>query len=566
VSTRTQASSPLASFAPPSTWPQYHTVAKLKAPPRLQVANPYYTIEHDLTQGGTISHIALRHGTGNLLVSPAAAEVRDEEGTIFSEVNDRSPRVSPATDGLTEVVEVESRLVSKEGVAAPTLALRTRYEHHWGYIKIRKEFISKAAGFRATVITPFQATFSPQLNSYGYREGITEEEHAPPFSFGSCRWGQLNSERPIGVQTNYLPRYVMCAEPGVQGIEWFMGSDLYQWDFQPSDQRGQGECTLKYSSDSHGINLSVSALKSAGPVALGATRLVFDYYLGIPLKEGHALKPWMHTSFNRNRGEWVSPEQILQWAKSGIQTVHCHNDGDYYEDGLFWRDGSYPPYPDMDRYDKVIADCRAAGIRTATYFSNKELHPSTKEFQDHGQEWGRKNLKGDLQHNFYRGTNEFGVQMCLRSGWLDFLKESVDRVLRGHRLDGVYYDWNVALLCNNPLHEPKTKNPVAAAHWDIDELLQLMEWTRFRVGPHGMVIIHNTTTPMFVMENFADYIGANEWGYGKWTGDGPALEDLPLEWSLVGARARGVISYGQLDANSHVVCTESLHCKPCSAA
>ena len=37
--------------------------------------------------------------------------------------------------------------------------------------------------------------------------------------------------------------------------------------------------------------------------------------------------------------------------------------------------------------------------------------------------------------------------MCLRSGWLDFLKFSIDRVLKDHPLDGVYFDWNVALLC-----------------------------------------------------------------------------------------------------------------------
>lgn len=77
-----------------------------------------------------------------------------------------------------------------------------------------------------------------------------------------------------------------------------------------------------------------------------------------------------------------------------------------------------------------------------------------------------------------------------------------------------------------------------------------MEWTRRRVGPGGLVIIHNTTTPMFSTENFADYVVANEWGYGTWKDPGPGLEELPLEWSLVGARSRGVISYGQLNAQS----------------
>jgi hypothetical protein len=160
------------------------------------------------------------------------------------------------------------------------------------------------------------------------------------------------------------------------------------------------------------------------------------------------------------------------------------------------------------------------------------------------------NRKGDLQHNFYRAKSEFGAQMCLRSQWLDFLKHSIDRVLKNHPLDGVYYDWNVALFCGNPLHEANNTNGPAQGHWDIDELLELMEWTRRRVGPGGLVIIHNTTTPMFTMENFADDVVANEWGYGAWKDEGPTLAELPLEWSLVGARPRGVISYGQLNAQS----------------
>ncbi|MCX6905899.1 MAG: hypothetical protein NTW03_20945, partial [Verrucomicrobia bacterium] len=205
----------------------------------------------------------------------------------------------------------------------------------------------------------------------------------------------------------------------------------------------------------------------------------------------------------------------------------------------------------MNGYDKVLQECRKAGIGTATYFSNKELHPSTREFQEHGLEWGRMDRKGTLQHNFYRATNEFGAQMCLRSGWLGFLKISIDRVLKNHPLDGVYYDWNVALLCDNPLHEGKGTNATAAqGHWDMDELLDLMEWTRQRVGSNGLVIVHNTTTPMYALENFADHVVATEWGYKKWTTRAPDLEDLPLEWSLAGTRSRGVISYGTLDSNA----------------
>jgi hypothetical protein len=70
------------------------------------------------------------------------------------------------------------------------------------------------------------------------------------------------------------------------------------------------------------------------------------------------------------------------------------------------------------------------------------------------------------------------------------------------------------------------------------------------VGPNGLVIIHNTTMLMYAMENFADYVVATEWGYQKWTDRAPDPQELPLEWSLVGAVPRGVISYTLLDANS----------------
>ena len=345
------------------------------------------------------------------------------------------------------------------------MQVKTTYEYRWGYIKISRE-LQFPNGFRAREICPLSTVLAANLSDYGYREGITEGEKAPPFSFGSNRWGKLteHGSKPA-VQTNYVPRSMIFVDPGVEGLEWFVGSDLAQWELQLAGRRGNGQCVLERLSDSSGSLLSISPLWSADSKLAVPSRCVFNFYLAFPLIDGNAHAPWMHTSFNRNRGEWVSNEQIRSWAQKGMQTAHCHNDGDYYGDGLFWGDGSYPPYPDMDRYDKVLTDCRAAGIRTATYFSNKELHPSTKEFQQHGDEWARKNRAGELRHNFYREKREFGVQMCLRSGWLEFLKFSIDRVLENHPLDGVYYDWNVALLCENPQHEGR--DPAICGLMDI---------------------------------------------------------------------------------------------------
>ena len=535
-----------------STWPQAYSVQHDDAAGRLVLGTPYYQVWHDLKRSGTIAGIRLTHGDAtNLLLQPIGTRIQNESGTIFTDLNDTKVRISHRQDDLTEIVTVESRLLDNQGRALD-VQLKTVFEYHWGYIKIHKEFTRLTQSIRVRELCPVFTILTPSLSDYGYREGTTEKEGAPPFSFGSNRWGKLGGQNPtpLPLNTPYVPRSMLFAQAGVEGLEWFVSSDLWQWDLQLTGSRGQGRCLFQVSQDPAGFTLSISPLYRTDTAVMLPKTGVFDFYLGIPIIEGHAQKPWFHASFNRNRGQWVAPEQIRRWADTGIQTVHCHNDGDYYDDGLFWRDGSYPPYPDMGNYDQVITNCHQAGIQVATYFSNKELHPSTREFQDHGMEWGRQDSQGKLQHNFYRATNEFGAQMCLRSGWLEFLKFSIDRVLKNHSLDGVYYDWNVALFCGNGLHEGKKSGEVVSGHWDIDELLQLMEWTRRRVGPTGLIIVHNTTTPMFALENFADHVVANEWGYGKWQDPGPELTDLPLEWSLVGARSRGVISYGQLDAQS----------------
>ncbi len=536
---------------PARTWPQAYTVERNETTGILRLSTPYYTVEQDLKKGGAITQIALTHGkAASLLVEPVETRIRDASGAELSDLHDRQPTVAERRDGLNEIVVVESALGGPDGRPSG-IRVKTTLEYRWGYIKLKKEFTAPA-GTTVREVCPMATTLAPSLSDYGYRDGRTEEEGAPPFSFGSNHWGNLRLDEAAdqALKTNYVPRSMMFADAGVEGLEWFVASDLAQWDLQMTGRRGQAQCVFDRSSSPSGLTLSIAPYSSPDTTVPLPDGCVFEFYLAVPILDGRAQRPWLHTSFNRNRGNWVSTETIEQWAEKGIQTVHCHNDGDYYDDGLFWRDGSYPPYPDMERYDRVLTDCRRVGIRTATYFSNKELHPSTREFQEHGAEWARNNRKGDIQHNFYRPEREFGAQMCLRSGWSDFLKQSIDRVLTNHPLTGVYYDWNVALLCMNPLHEGSDRAATAKGHWDIDELLDLMEWTRRRVGPEGLVIIHNTTTPMFATENFADHVVATEWGYKKWTEGAPKLEELPLEWSLVGAVSRGVISYGVLDANS----------------
>jgi hypothetical protein len=563
------------------TWPQEYTVHRDEAAGHLVLATPYYAVTHDLKRGGTIVQVRYTHGAvSNLLLEPMGASVemaaqrpphhltKQEGGTppiVLSDLHDSSPSVSVMKSGKRQTVTVEAALRTPQ---ANNLGLRTRttYEYRWGFIKIHKEFVFPAEGIRTAGLTVLSTVFHSTLTHHGHRPNVFENSDVGPFGIEKVRWGEIRPGRyfDVEVATRYVPRYIVLANPGIEGIEWFVSDDLSQWNYQMTGQSGTGNTTLGPSMKPLGIRLSISPLSlpsnpdldRGGFVNLNG-RYSFDYYLAMPILEGHAQRRWLERSFGPNRGKWVSDDEIRRNAESGVVTMTLHNDGDSNGDGLFWRDGTYPPYPpdEMKKMEHVLKTCHECGIKTLPYFSNHELHQSTEAFKLHGEEWGRKpDDQGNLRPDYF-----YGAHMCFKSGWLDYFKSYVDRVLKHQPFDGIYYDWNVALHCNNPLHMGKDSNGVSGegglatyaysrtGHWDIDELLELMEWTRERVGPDGLVTVHNTMVPMFAVENFADFVVGMEWGYGALLDAVPKPAELPLEWNFAGARSRADIEYGSLD-------------------
>ncbi|MCW5980404.1 MAG: hypothetical protein KIT09_20140 [Bryobacteraceae bacterium] len=560
-------------------WPQECTVQRDAAAGKLTVATRYYAFEHDLKRGGAIARIQLTHGrASNLLVRPIESTVQlaSEPGRLanereaprkltFSDLNDPSPSVTAQPSGAFPKVVVEASLRDEKGQESGVKS-RTTYDYRWGYVRIHKELLFGDKPIRTRHVRALSTVLDPSLSDYGYRPGIRELMDSDLFSWrhGQIReWGKIRpgTHFDLPLRTRQLPRYVVFANQGIEGIEWFMSDDLYQWDYQMTGRPGAGQFEAAPSTNPLGIELSIYPMILSSRYELpkgGAAPLkgnyAFDYYIGVPILEGHAYNPWLNKSYAVNRGQWVSEDQIRRNAEDGIATMHLHNDGDHHRDGMFWRDGSYPPYPpgEMKKMDGVIATIQKYGMKTAPYFSHHELHQSTEEFKKHGEEWGRVvDDQANLRPNFY-----YGAHMCLKSGWFDFMKFSIDRVLKNHKFDGVYYDWNLAMFCNNPRHVGKTCNGVhgdngevaisETAHWDMDELLGLVEWTRQRVGPDGVVILHNTLAPMFATENFANYVVGMEFSYGRLSTGVPRPNELPLEWNFAGARPRAVIGYGTI--------------------
>lgn len=528
---------------------------------QVTVRTPYYEIAHGLEVGGGVCSVRFpQAGVANIVIRPFGFELRLEgEPKIFRPCGRTTAEVDTVEGGAT--ASFRAALVDEEGRDCG-VSLRTVYRHRWGYVRVRQELEFPAGGLRVSALVLQDWALAPDLTHFGVRPGAPAEASSWPRAFGVCQWGRFRPGHAFDstYESRFVPRYAGFANPGRCGIEWFVGSDLAQWDYQAAGRTGVGSLAICSQPKPAAVIMRVCPVDvSMGGVRM-AGRYVFDSVIGVPVLTGRARPPFLHASFNRKH--WPSEADVTRWARGGIRTAHFHHDGDAFDDGVFWRDGRYPPFgpDDMKEFDRVIAACHRHDIRVATYFSNKELHPSTAAFQQHGSEWARlPDDRGQVLHNTYR-NDEFGAQMCLKSGWAEFFRNYVDTVLSHHDLDGTYYDWNVGLYCHNARHvglTPRATGPglgaqaeSPAGHWDMDELLDLMEWTRRRVGPDGLVIVHNTMVPMAAMENFADCVVAMEWGYSQLALGAPELDDLPMEWTFMGARARGVIGYGCVAAGA----------------
>ncbi len=176
---------------PSRTWPQAYSVARDEASGTLTLRTPYYVVEQDLKKGGAIRRIALTHGkAANLLVRPLETRVRDERGTVLSDVMDTAPSVTHRREGLNEIVTVECALKDPR---RPRLG-NTREIHAPVPLGIHQDpegigcpgRCSRARGVRRVddVLLP-----ASRITAIG--RGLPRRKRPRPFSFGSNRWGKL---------------------------------------------------------------------------------------------------------------------------------------------------------------------------------------------------------------------------------------------------------------------------------------------------------------------------------------------------------------------------------------
>ena len=121
-------------------WPEGYEVERDSVNHLLRLKTRFYEVEHDLSKGGAIRSIVIRHGTGrNLLEAPMACSVVTDEGAALSDVQ------SPASAWQVEeradevVVSIEGPMAGAEPGGGAGLSFSARV---WGAWSLAKQSIT----------------------------------------------------------------------------------------------------------------------------------------------------------------------------------------------------------------------------------------------------------------------------------------------------------------------------------------------------------------------------------------------------------------------------------------
>jgi len=500
-----------------------------RTPRCLRVWTRYWQVEHDAGQGWCVNSIAVRNGRNtNLLRGPISSSfcryrTRVPDCPEFSDRFDRTARLKIVSRSRQKLcVRVTGRLADRRGRCAP-VRYETVYTYHcYGALSTTRRFF--ADGIRGiNRISVGSMQLAGHLAEYAIRESYDDWLALPrriwctDYGVSFARWERVNKSAQVVFNRYSIPTYLCFFERDVEGIDVFPGSQAHQWQIRSNGTDLCSRTALTYDAGADSMTLSIDPLfETLGrePAALDG-EFEFTTLIGLPHKPKRLSTGMFHVGI-RSRA-WPSTARIRKWAKAGVNLVRLHDDG--FHPDSFWKDGSYPPYDakNMREMDRVIRDAHRNGMRIIPYFSLLELHKDTPEFQANARDW-HKIFEGSDAFLFTQAQGKgFGALMCLQSGWADCLKTQIQRVLERHEFDGVYFDWCYGpMVCDHPGH-------AAGRHTMIEQMLEVLYWTRRHIGPDRIMMIHQSPCALIPAENLADAVVTME----ELPGDDYFLTALP---------------------------------------
>jgi len=171
-------------------------------------------------------------------------------------------------------------------------------------VKIRKEFLIPAGGnARAGSMPVLETVLAPSLSDYGYRKELREEEGAGAVLRSEVTAG---AKLRLGDRSDPPAADSLCATfhdfRGTPESRDWSGLWLGFVAVGAAVQRTPREPAMPASSPAWirprwALSISPAVEGRHGGSATGHA-CACEYFLAVPIHEGHAHRPWLHTSFN----------------------------------------------------------------------------------------------------------------------------------------------------------------------------------------------------------------------------------------------------------------------------
>ena len=493
---------------------------------RIIVENRYIRCVHELEHGGELSEAVVKNGTGkNLFASPQSTVVGIIENGAYHcyrSSNSAKTACMISEQNGNPVLEFRCGLTDDSGKFLDSLEMNHRVEYtHWGEGLHRVELIAARRIENLGMVQIGTLWPVKSMNCLAVQEAQIQASYA----YGSNNvknWiplyaGTARSDAEAYI-SRWLPVSMLVFRRGVEGFQFTLGDQLAQWDSIGGTLPGFQMGFFAYRRDSDSYEMRFSALDCRRDGQYLEGKNVFEFSLAFPFVREQVvpLSPCASNILYPSRGlkqRWPTDDDLKRLKDAGTTLMRLHNDGNTLNDGIFWRDAAYPPYPpqEMAKMDDMLHRAHQQGISVVPYFSLHEYHPEASGFSEHAEEWGRIAAEGDRIIPSFAPNGYYGYQMCLSSGWMQKRKDTIDEVLRNHDFDGMYFDWCVGLECLNAKH--------GSQHRDFRKLLELLEWSHDRAGHDGELYLHLTHNPNIAAENMASLVLTEECGFSSFSGE-----------------------------------------------
>ena len=454
--------------------------------------------------GGQLNKAVVRNGSGdNLIREPLHSTITCLEDGI--ERNYTAGKTADKVELTNGVLTVVRRFVSDDGKVLPGFYMKhTMIPGEWGEVVHVMEFIPEKPVKKISAFRPAIFGICDDMKQLGIRaryacSGGYWTQHI--MEWKELGGGRLYSD-PQPYLSSHLPLSMLFLNPGIEAIQFELGDDLQSWDMQSGYQEG----IILYNAETHSFQTRMGMFigRTFNPVDFTRPlKIAFRMSLPfvkkniVPLRRASSLL-YLDRGFENC---YPREEDLTAMKKAGYDLLRLHWDNDKFQNGIFWRDAVYPPFPpeEMVRMETMLEKAHRQGISVVPYFSVKEIHPVAPGYKRNSLKWARLS-----EPDYPLKVSKFGSVMCLKSDWAKMRKDTIRTVLKKHDFDGIYYDWVCGMECWNHRHSK-------AQHWDNDLLLEHLKWTVETFHKNqGERYEHFTNVSSLALENTATMIITEE--------------------------------------------------------